>query len=686
MSVLQYASTFVNGLISKVVHPLILQENRNNHQKRVRVELLPDESRPIKRSRELEHIEKVSGQPVFPLRRFASFVDANAPNNLINRKPSSLLLSTRTQESIDSFSTYNRHIGEEGILDSLQPESTHRIVPEIAPPTPLKLETTNSFRLLSRPKYTSKEFADFVKNMDNETRKSEGVVKLPVTSFATPVGNVRTVPYGAPSAANVEQEESVGGSLKASTQMEGVSAPTAADAPLPTANSSLSLDERIAAVSSFLASFSVEEYLEQAAQRRKFIEQSLLKPTRPAPSSVEAAVKEIDLTAASSIAGKDEASVEPPLVGVVDLAAEETEDKHDVLESEEGAELAELFTQEEEPKDLVLPSYFFDHPHLSRSDFARLGAFLFSRSGKSGLPQFSAEYNADKEVGRIDSDYVRWDSLQKLYPKEWINDDVVNFVRTRVNLEAAFHALKDFPPSALPSSKLVSRDPTKQKYTSFTSSFRINPQPPAPKNRPSPANPEPVPFLDGSGAKYSRARVFSWNSYFLSQLHTPTRGYDFAGVKRWTKKNGLNIFQTDVLLFPVNIPNVHWSLAAIDVPGHSVHYYDSMFGICLDQVKGYLSSIAKWTCEEARARISEGVANPYPESWFSDPSAWKVELHSNKTVPRQENGYDCGIFALAALRSIALGYQFDYSQKDMGFFRMRIALDVLDDPPNKSLT
>jgi hypothetical protein len=612
---------------------------------------------------------------VFPLRRFASFVDANAPLGLGHRNSSSLLLSSAIQEPFDSFSSYSRGVGEERILDPLPPDTSSYVLPDIAPPTPLKLETRNSFNFLSRPKYTSKEFAEFVKTMDSASRKSDSGVRNTSAFFAIPVASSRLDEV---SVVSVKSVQPVNVSIAASSSIDSNAVSAAADASASVPSSTLSLDERIAAVSTFLASFSVEEYLEQAAQRRKFIEESLIKPPRPA-TTLEAPPSDAGSVIVDSISLFEPTLDVVPSTGVVDLASEEADGFVSLAGALKAAEPSE--PEVAEPTDLILPSYYFNHPHLSRSAFYRLGAFLFPRSAKTGAPQFSSDYNADKEVGRIESDYVRWDSLQKLYPREWINDDVVNFVRTRVNLEAAFHALKEFPASAMPSSKIPSREPKKGQFSSFTSSFRSEPQPPAPKSRPSPANPDPVPFLDGSGAIYSRAKVFSWNSYFLSQLHTPARGYDFSSVKRWTKKNGLNIFQTDVLLFPVNIPNVHWSLAAIDIPGHAVHYYDSMFGICLDQVKGYLSSITKWICEEARARISEGVQNPYPETWFSDSTSWKVELHSNKTVPRQENGYDCGIFALAALRSIALGHQFDYSQRDMSFFRMRIALDVLDDPP-----
>eukprot|EP01052_Picozoa_sp_SAG31_P020757 SAG31_NODE_1575_length_7841_cov_3.083958_2_plen_116_part_00 len=54
-------------------------------------------------------------------------------------------------------------------------------------------------------------------------------------------------------------------------------------------------------------------------------------------------------------------------------------------------------------------------------------------------------------------------------------------------------------------------------------------------------------------------------------------GYDFSGVKRWTRK--VDIFAQWLTLFPLNHGNNHWSLAALagnEDDGFTLYHLDSL--------------------------------------------------------------------------------------------------------------
>ena len=54
-----------------------------------------------------------------------------------------------------------------------------------------------------------------------------------------------------------------------------------------------------------------------------------------------------------------------------------------------------------------------------------------------------------------------------------------------------------------------------------------------------------------------------FNSFFMNKLLDEGRGYNYAGVRRWTKK--FDVFAHRMLFFPVNISNTHWCLAVVHV-------------------------------------------------------------------------------------------------------------------------
>jgi hypothetical protein len=57
----------------------------------------------------------------------------------------------------------------------------------------------------------------------------------------------------------------------------------------------------------------------------------------------------------------------------------------------------------------------------------------------------------------------------------------------------------------------------------------------------------------------TRSAFFS--SFFYALLRNAKDGYNYANVQRWSRKKDLN--NMDVIIFPINISNAHWCLAAV---------------------------------------------------------------------------------------------------------------------------
>jgi Ulp1 family protease len=102
-------------------------------------------------------------------------------------------------------------------------------------------------------------------------------------------------------------------------------------------------------------------------------------------------------------------------------------------------------------------------------------------------------------------------------------------------------------------------------------------------------------------------KTFAFNTFFYSLL--AQRGH--AGVKRWTKRAKVNLFEMDRVLIPINKGNYHWILAVINVADKRIEYYDSMGREGVNgQNEDVLRTLRAYMVEEARAqnRPSEEIA------------------------------------------------------------------------------
>lgn len=136
----------------------------------------------------------------------------------------------------------------------------------------------------------------------------------------------------------------------------------------------------------------------------------------------------------------------------------------------------------------------------------------------------------------------------------------------------------------------------------------------------------------GGVARRAFWNIHVFNSFFWQNL--TSRGY--AGVRRWTRN--VDLFTKDLVLFPINLGQAHWVCACLNLRLRRIEYYDSM-GMARRSVFDTLRSYLR---EELRDKKKLEI----------DLSDWE-DFAAEDTSPQQENGYDCGVFAMQTLEQLS---------------------------------
>lgn len=139
-------------------------------------------------------------------------------------------------------------------------------------------------------------------------------------------------------------------------------------------------------------------------------------------------------------------------------------------------------------------------------------------------------------IASSDTDSVQRDSMRKLQPRTWLNDEVIHYFLLM----------------------LAKRDEE----------------------------------LCNKKVKDKRCHFFK--SFFITKL-MDENGYKYSNVKRWSKRvPGKDIFNLDKIVFPVNISGMHWSLIVIFMQEKKIQFFDSMGG----SGKRYLDGLMQYLKDE----------------------------------------------------------------------------------------
>ncbi|KAJ2082010.1 SUMO1 sentrin specific peptidase 1 [Coemansia sp. RSA 988] len=148
-------------------------------------------------------------------------------------------------------------------------------------------------------------------------------------------------------------------------------------------------------------------------------------------------------------------------------------------------------------------------------------------------------------------------------------------------------------------------------------------------------------------------KVHAFNTFFYSTLCD--KGY--TRVRRWTRR--VKLFEQDLIIVPVHL-GVHWCCAVIDFRSKSIAYYDALLGDnpkCLRLLMNYLH-------EEFKDKQGQDF----------DENGWSMSCE--KDIPRQRNGYDCGVFAIMFAEYVSRDAPLSFSQENLPFLRRKATYEI----------
>lgn len=159
-------------------------------------------------------------------------------------------------------------------------------------------------------------------------------------------------------------------------------------------------------------------------------------------------------------------------------------------------------------------------------------------------------------------------------------------------------------------------------------------------------------------ATHSQQRtIYAFSCFFYTQLSI--RGYAYHRVRNWTTE--VDVLKLERLIVPINIGNIHWCLAVVNLKARRFEYYDSL-GHSNDEC---LPRLRRWLQDESQDKHQQ----TYSLAGWTDVQPRKQH---------QRNSYDCGVFAARAAECVALDIPFDFTQKDTPSLRILMSLQLLD--------
>uniref|UniRef100_A0AC35FJE6 Ubiquitin-like protease family profile domain-containing protein n=1 Tax=Panagrolaimus sp. PS1159 TaxID=55785 RepID=A0AC35FJE6_9BILA len=148
-------------------------------------------------------------------------------------------------------------------------------------------------------------------------------------------------------------------------------------------------------------------------------------------------------------------------------------------------------------------------------------------------------------------------------------------------------------------------------------------------------------------------KVYTFNSFFFNKY----RKDKYDGIKSWINDA---IFEYDYILIPIH-HSVHWFIIIVDVKAKIIGSFDSLGRENLY----HLENVRKILITHAEA--IDDICNKDAD--------W--DIFSDKSAPRQKNGFDCGVFACQYAQYITNQRLLDFQQSQMNYFRKRMQYELI---------
>lgn len=205
-------------------------------------------------------------------------------------------------------------------------------------------------------------------------------------------------------------------------------------------------------------------------------------------------------------------------------------------------------------------------------------------------------------------------------------------------------------------------------------------------------------------AKSRPLKCYFWNTFFYPTLtgetHSGRRdGYDYSRVKKWTTRKNLDIFDYDMIFFPLHIHKVHWALGCLDMKSNLVFYFDSLgnddghefFTHIIqylqdehqDKKKAPLPSARKWLWAgnnfSCSVLTSESIMDPSSTSSSMSNRTMQNSTTFCSKIPLQSNGSDCGVFTCQYAECLSISqFPFDFNSDDIVFRRKLMVYQLIN--------
>ncbi|XP_039833070.1 ubiquitin-like-specific protease 1D isoform X3 [Panicum virgatum] len=163
-----------------------------------------------------------------------------------------------------------------------------------------------------------------------------------------------------------------------------------------------------------------------------------------------------------------------------------------------------------------------------------------------------------------------------------------------------------------------------------------------------------------------RGNYHIFNTYFFNKLEDfASKGSEvdsadcFLKLRRWWK--GVDIFRKDYILFPVHA-DAHWSLVIVCMPAKEDH--SGPMVLHLDSLKGQVHQSKNIFIVVDRFLKTEWMH-------LNGKNLTRKIVKKSINVPQQENGYDCGLFALFYMERFIQEAPDRFCRKDLSMFGKR---------------
>ena len=150
-------------------------------------------------------------------------------------------------------------------------------------------------------------------------------------------------------------------------------------------------------------------------------------------------------------------------------------------------------------------------------------------------------------------------------------------------------------------------------------------------------------------------RVQVLTTFFMPRL----LDFGYAKVSRWTRN--IDVFAADLVFFPLHL-GAHWTLLVVDFRTRSIRYYDSMHS---RRGLYYLRRLLGWLVKEHKAK---------KKNYDFDKDSFSLVVV--ESCPKQNNGFDCGVFMLQFAEHLSRDAPLAFSQQQMPYFRSRITFEI----------